>query len=50
MNEQNLTKRELLKVMKNMDISEYRKRAMDIHNKWINEPPTDQEKNKCSKI
>lgn len=44
MNEQNLTKRELLKVMKNMDISEYRKRAMDIHNKWINEPPTDQEK------
>lgn len=49
MNEENLTKRELLEVLKNMDISEYRKRAIDIHNKWIIQPPTDQDKKRMLK-
>lgn len=49
MNEQNLTKQEMLEAMKSMDISEYRKRAMDIHNKWIIQPPSAQEKKQLVK-
>lgn len=49
MNEQNLTKQEMLEAMKSMDISEYSKRAMDIHNKWLNHPPTAQEKKQLVK-
>lgn len=49
MAEKKLTKQELLKEMKNMDMSEYRKRAIDIHNKWLSYPPTDQEKKQLLK-
>lgn len=49
MNEQNLTKQEVLEAMRSMDISEYRKRAMDIHNQWQNHPPTAQEKKQLVK-
>ncbi|MFJ7667641.1 serine hydrolase [Lysinibacillus sp. NPDC097195] len=49
MNQQNLTKQEMLEAMESMDITEYRKRAMDIHNKWLNSPPTAQEKKQLVK-
>ncbi|MEZ7791941.1 serine hydrolase [Niallia circulans] len=49
MKEQNITKQEMLEVMKSMDISEYRKRAMDIHNKWLNHPPAAEEKKQIVK-
>lgn len=49
MDEKNLTKQEMLKVMKSMDMSEYRKRAMDIHNRWLVHPLTVQEKTQLIK-
>jgi D-alanyl-D-alanine carboxypeptidase len=49
MSEQKLSKQEMLEAMKSMDISEYRKRAMDIHNKWLNHPPTAEEKKQIVK-
>lgn len=39
-----LSKQEILKMMKEMDMTEYRKRAIDIHNKWIKHPLSNQEK------
>lgn len=49
MNEKNLTKQELLEVLKNMDIFEYRKRALDIHKQWLIQPPTDENKKQMLK-
>lgn len=49
MNEKNLSKKEVLKVIKNMDMSEYRNRAIDIHNRWLSQLLTDQEKNQLRK-
>lgn len=46
MNEKNLSKKEVLEVMKNMDMDEYRNRAIEIHNRWLGQPLTEQEKNK----
>lgn len=49
MNEKNLTKKELLEVLKKMDLSEYRKKAVDIHNQWLIQPPTDEDKKQMLK-
>ncbi|MBK3497135.1 serine hydrolase [Viridibacillus sp. YIM B01967] len=49
MNEKNLSKQEILELMKDMDMSEYRRRAIDIHNRWINQPLSDQEKKQLIK-
>ncbi|KYG25606.1 D-alanyl-D-alanine carboxypeptidase [Alkalihalobacillus trypoxylicola] len=49
LNEKNVTRQELLKLLENMDISEYRKRAINIHKKWISQPPTDQDKKQILK-
>lgn len=43
MNEKNLSKEEVLDVMKNMDMDEYRNRAIEIHNRWLGKPLTEQE-------
>ena len=50
MNEKNITKEETLKVMKNMDMAEYRDRALNIHNNWLKNPLTDEEKKQALKI
>lgn len=50
MSEKNLSKREILEVMKKMDMFEYCKRAIDIHNRWLKHPPTDHEKKQLIKI
>lgn len=50
MNEKNLTKEETLKAMKNMDMAEYRDRALNIHNNWLKNPLTDEEKKQSLKI
>lgn len=47
--EKNLSKQEILELMKDMDMSEYRSRAIDIHNRWINQPLSDQEKKQLIK-
>lgn len=49
MKEKHLNKKELLPVMKEMDMSEYRKIAVDIHNQWLNKPITDKEKKQVLK-
>ncbi|WP_397540313.1 serine hydrolase [Rummeliibacillus pycnus] len=46
MYEKNLSQQETLEVLKKMDMSEYRKRAIDIHNKWLNQPLSEEEKKK----
>ena len=50
MHEKNLTKKETLEALKSMDLSEYRKRAIDIHNEWLTNPPTNEEKEQKLKI
>lgn len=50
MNERNLTKQELLKEMKKMDMTEYRNRAIDIHNRFLQVSPTKQEKKSIRKV
>ncbi|MFJ8461849.1 serine hydrolase [Lysinibacillus xylanilyticus] len=50
MNEKNITKEETLKAMKNMDMAEYRDRALNIHNNWLKNPLTDEEKKQSLKI
>lgn len=50
MSEKSLTKKELLEEMNHMDMVEYRNRAIDIHNKMLKQPPTDQEKRQLKKI
>lgn len=50
MNEKNLTKEETLKAMQNMDMIEYRDRALNIHNNWLKNPLTDEEKKQSLKI
>jgi D-alanyl-D-alanine carboxypeptidase len=49
MNEKNLSKKEVLEVMKNMDMHEYRNKAIEIHNRWLSQPLTDQEKKQLRK-
>lgn len=49
MHEQNLTKREVLETLKNMDIPEYRQRAINIHEKWLTQPLSDQDKDQIVK-
>lgn len=44
MNEKKLTKEETLKAMQSMDMTEYRDRALSIHNNWLKNPLTDEEK------
>lgn len=48
--EKKLTKQETLKAMESMDLSEYRNRAIAIHNKWLSHPPTNQEKEQLIKM
>ncbi|MGA3676568.1 serine hydrolase [Lysinibacillus agricola] len=50
MNEKNITKADTLKAMKNMDMAEYRDRALNIHNNWLKNPLTDEEKKQSLKI
>lgn len=50
MQEKNLTKKETLEALKSMELSEYHNRANDIHNKWISNPPTNQEKEQLIKM
>ncbi|MGY3185841.1 serine hydrolase [Lysinibacillus sp. TE18511] len=50
MNEKNLTNEETLKAMINMDMIEYRDRALNIHNNWLKNPLTDEEKKQSLKI
>ncbi|RIJ63099.1 D-alanyl-D-alanine carboxypeptidase [Rummeliibacillus sp. TYF005] len=44
-----LSKQEILKMMKEMDMAEYRRRAIDIHNKWVKQPLSNQEKKQLLK-
>jgi len=44
-----LSKQEILKMMKEMDMAEYRRRAIDIHNKWVKHPLSNQEKKQLLK-
>ncbi|MFU0791096.1 MAG: serine hydrolase [Virgibacillus proomii] len=50
MNEENLSKREVYHVLKHMSMDEYRKRAIDIHHKWIKNPPSNQTKKQILKL
>lgn len=43
------SKQEILEILKEMDMSEYRRRAIDIHNKWVKQPLTSQEKKQLLK-
>ncbi|MGE7602325.1 serine hydrolase [Peribacillus sp. NPDC097675] len=50
MKEKNLTKKETLQAMINMDVAEYRGWALAINEKWKNKAPTEQEKKEAMKI
>lgn len=50
MTEKNLTKKETLAVLKGMGMSEYRNRAIEIHNKWLGNPLTNLEKEQIIKM
>lgn len=50
MNEENLSKREVYHVLKHMSMDEYRKRAIDIHHKWIKNAPSNQTKKQMLKL
>lgn len=50
MHEKGLTKQETLEALKSMDLSEYRQRAIDIHNKLHSHPLTNQEKEQKRKL
>lgn len=50
MNDRNLTKKELIKAMKSMEMSEYRNSAIDIHNKWLSYPLSEQGKKQVLKV
>lgn len=50
MNEKNLTKQETFKALKEMDMAEYRKHAIQIHNRWLTKPPTESEKSQLVKM
>ncbi|WP_343070866.1 serine hydrolase [Bacillus sp. REN10] len=50
MKEKNLTKEETLKALKEMDMDEYRNRAIKIHQQWQKEPPSDKEKEHLVKM
>ncbi|MGM9957524.1 MAG: serine hydrolase [Peribacillus sp.] len=50
MKEKNLTKKETLQAMINMDAGEYRSRALAINEEWKNNAPTEQEKKEAMKI
>ncbi|MFD1739733.1 serine hydrolase [Bacillus salitolerans] len=42
--ERNLSKKELVAVLNRMEMEEYRRLAIDIHNSWLKQPLTEQEK------
>ncbi|MEK5233781.1 serine hydrolase [Lysinibacillus sp. FSL K6-0232] len=50
MEEQELTPKEALIVLQDMDKSEYHRRALSIHNQWIKHPLTNEEKEKALKL
>ncbi|WP_155593897.1 serine hydrolase [Lysinibacillus cavernae] len=50
MAEKNLTKKETLTVMRDMDMTEYRERALSIHANWVEHPLTKEERAKAQKM
>ncbi|MFF5995106.1 serine hydrolase [Lysinibacillus sp. KU-BSD001] len=50
MHEKGLTKKEVVNELKNMDMDEYRNRAIAIHKKWLHEPLDKQEREKLLKV
>ncbi|WP_042478823.1 serine hydrolase [Bacillus ndiopicus] len=50
MREQNLTKKELLKAMQEMDMEEYRRRTVELHNSWLTKPLSEQDKKQLGKV
>jgi len=48
MKEKGLTKKETLTAMKAMDMTEYRERALSIHEAWLKKPLSNEEKKKTS--
>jgi len=50
MNEKSLTKKETLTAMKAMDITEYRQRALSIHETWLKKPLSKEEKKQILQI
>ncbi|WP_338754679.1 serine hydrolase [Bacillus sp. FJAT-52991] len=50
MREKNITKEETLQALKEMDMDEYRNQAIAIHQQWLNELPSDEEKQQLVKI
>lgn len=50
MAEQGLSKEEALHAMKKMDITEYRQRALQIHQKWLDRPPIEKEKERTRNL